>query len=206
MKIRTYLVTSLLLSLLIFPGCLGKPRQVSKSNNVANLSGKIYFVPLAEFPLTMAQELAAHFRNKFAVAIEVLPSEPLDEAAVDSKRKQLIAEALVSSIKRRNPSQVNEPNSIIIGLTTDDMYIEKYNWNFCFGWRQEGKYAVISNARMHFASRSVSPQQIRSRLRKMVTRYIGLLYFRLPQNKEPRSVLYQNVDGLRELDFMGEDF
>jgi hypothetical protein len=40
----------------------------------------------------------------------------------------------------------------------------------------------------------------------MITKNIGILYFDKEQNSNPRSVLYDNVMGLEELDSMGEDF
>jgi hypothetical protein len=43
-------------------------------------------------------------------------------------------------------------------------------------------------------------------LRKMVTKNIGVLYYHLPQSNNPQSVLYQNVGGISELDYMGEEF
>jgi hypothetical protein len=52
----------------------------------------------------------------------------------------------------------------------------------------------------------VTEDQIRTRLRKMVTKNVGVLYFHLPQSDDPRSVLYRNVGGIRDLDYMGEEF
>ena len=123
---------------------------------------------------------------------------------MNSERQQITAEAVISSIKEKNSALVDDPQAILIGLTTEDMYIEQYDWQFSFGWRQEGRYAVISNARMSLGRPSA--EKAHSRLRKMVTKNIGILYYRLRQSDDPRSVLYTNVGGISELDAMGEEF
>ncbi len=52
----------------------------------------------------------------------------------------------------------------------------------------------------------VSEDQIRTRMRKVVTKCVGVLYYHLAQSDDPQSVLYRNVGGIRELDYMGEEF
>jgi hypothetical protein len=41
---------------------------------------------------------------------------------------------------------------------------------------------------------------------KMVMKDIGILYYQMPPNNNPKSVLYNSIDGLEELDVMDEDF
>jgi hypothetical protein len=53
---------------------------------------------------------------------------------------------------------------------------------------------------------TVSHERMTSRLRKMVTKNIGILYFRLPLSDDPRSVLYSKIGGAQEFDRMSEDF
>jgi len=45
-----------------------------------------------------------------------------------------------------------------------------------------------------------------SRLRKMVLKNIGVLYYLMPTNHDPQSVLYDDVGAVEDLDNMGEDF
>jgi hypothetical protein len=45
-----------------------------------------------------------------------------------------------------------------------------------------------------------------TRLRKIVTKDIGILYYGLPQSQSPKSVLYSQIMGIEELDAVGEDF
>ena len=47
---------------------------------------------------------------------------------------------------------------------------------------------------------------LHSRLRKTITKCIGIFYYRLLQSNDPRSVMYKSILGLEELDRVGEDF
>jgi hypothetical protein len=40
----------------------------------------------------------------------------------------------------------------------------------------------------------------------MILKNIGVLYFQYPTNHDPRSVLYENVENVNDLDKMSEDF
>ena len=183
-----------------------RPPYVPLDKTTLKGSGKIYFVPLEDFPRSDVETLTDYYKSKYGLAIETLPSVPLSDAVVNAERKQLIAEAVVALIKSAYANLVNDPNAILIGLTTEDMYIDRYDWQFTFSWRQEGRYAVVSNARMNLGRQPVSAEKINTRLRKMVTKNIGIMYYRLNQSDDPRSVLYKNVGGISELDRMGEDF
>jgi predicted Zn-dependent protease len=171
-------------------------------------SGKLYFVPLGDFPAATLQELASFYRRKYGLNIQILPNVPLTQAAMNPERNQLIAEQAIEVMKQANPKLVNDRQAILIGLTTEDMYIARYDWRFSFSYRDQGKYAVVSRGRMNLpvVKKPASPKLVLTRLRKMVTKNVGILYYRLPQSDNPRSVLYRNVGGIRELDYMGEDF
>jgi hypothetical protein len=53
---------------------------------------------------------------------------------------------------------------------------------------------------------SASADLAATRLRKIVTKDIGILYFGLPQSTDPKSVLYNGIMGIEELDNVGEEF
>ena len=185
-------------------GCAFVPRRVTRDASSLKGDGRIYFVPLGDFPSDKVQGLRLYYRQKYGLSIETLARLPLDASAVNSERQQLVAEEVVALMKRAHPELVADPRALMIGLTNDDMYIRRYDWLFTYSWRQESRYAVVSEARMTLARASEGLSE--SRLRKMVTKNIGVLYFRLAQSDDPRSVLYKGVEGLRELDRMGEDF
>ena len=201
-----FLAAILATCLSLISGCAGRGAYVPIDKRKLKGSGKIYFVTVGDFPAAEVEGLIAYYRDKYGIPVGTLPGVPLNPSAVDPQRHQLIAEAAVELMKEANPDLVKDPGAILIGLTGEDMYIAQYSWQFTFSWRQEGKYAVVSDARMGLGREAVPAEKVRSRLRKMVTKNIGILYYRLPQSGDPRSVLYKDVGGISELDYMGEDF
>ncbi len=171
-------------------------------------SRRVYFVALGDFPDRTVDELVSHYADKFNLRIRKLPRIGLDASFVDRNRKQIAAEALIGLMKEKYPNLAGDPNAIIIGLTPEDIFIRQYDWRFAFNFREDGKFAVVSMARMDPINFDLPADEVllNTRLRKMVTKNIGVLYFRKAPNNNPRSVLYGNVGGLEELDAMGEEF
>jgi hypothetical protein len=60
--------------------------------------------------------------------------------------------------------------------------------------------------RLHYAGEPPDENFAETRLRKMVTKDIGILYYGLAPNHNPRSVLYNQILGIEELDQVGEEF
>jgi predicted Zn-dependent protease len=94
------------------------------------------------------------------------------------------------------PELAADPNAVMIGLTSQDMYIAAKEWRFAFGWRDtDTPTAVVSTARMdlHYSDEPFWGSSAQIRLRKMVTKDIGILYYGLSQSDNPESVLYNAV-------------
>lgn len=207
MKKHDALRAALTLACLLFvAGCAERGEYVPIDKQKLKGSGTIYLVPLGDFPPDVVESLTDHYRDKYGLDIKTAPAVALAAEAINPQRRQLIAEAAVELMKQAHPELANDPKAILIGLTNVDMYIARYDWRFTFSWRGEGRYAVVSNARMGLGSTVLPAEKVESRLRKMVTKNIGVLYYRLPQSDDPRSVLYKNVGGISELDYMGEEF
>ena len=209
---RLWSAVAVIAALLISVGCVRKRESISVKKSSPKDSRKLYFLPLGDFPAETVRDLVSFYEKKYGLRVETLPNVNLSPTAMNPERKQLIAEEAVEIMEHANPTLKNDPNAIVIGLTTEDMYIAKLNWRFSFSFRDQGKYAVVSCGRMilpqtgRFKLHPASEEQLLSRLRKMVTKNIGILYYHLPQSDDPRSVLYRNVGGIEELDQMGEDF
>jgi predicted Zn-dependent protease len=204
MNAKTFAAVPLVIFVVLSLNCAPRAQFVPRDTKNLKGTGKVYFAPLGDFPASETEKLVSYYQTKYDLAIETLPHIPLDPKLTNSERSQLIAERVIEWIKSKHAALVNNPQAILIGLTTEDMYITRYDWQFSFGWRQEGRYAVISKARMSLGEPSA--EQAHSRLRKMVTKNIGIMYFKLQQSDDPRSVLYKDIGGIAELDAMGEEF
>ncbi len=96
-----------------------------------------------------------------------------------------------------------------LGITGQDIYPLGENWRFCFGWRiVESRAAIVSSARMNLEYPGEPPAEatLEKRLRKTVTKDIGILYYGMSSNNNPRSALFSGILGIQELDRVTEDF
>jgi tetratricopeptide (TPR) repeat protein len=178
------------------------------SQNRERSKEKLYFIPLNNFPTTSLNRLVTFYKQKPGIEAITTESLPLRLAAIDNRRQQLIAEEVIELMKRSYPKLVADPNAILIGLTDEDMYIRDKDWQYAFSYWTHGRFAVVSSARMNpvnFGS-PANNDLLDRRLRKMVLKNIGVLYYQLPANHDPKSVLYNDIKSVRDLDNMGEDF
>lgn len=167
----------------------------------------LYLAPLDGFPRETADSLVTFYRDKYGVETTVLPSAAVDPRAWDEQRGQLVAEEVIASVKAEYADVVADSGAVIVALVERDIYLrERTDWAWAFGYRRDGRFAVVSTARMSWPAGLASDPRVSGRLRKMVTKNIGLMYFGLPASDDPQSVLYRNVGGLGDLDRMGEEF
>lgn len=206
MKMGSFSVALLVSCIVLISGCTNQRDQVPVDKQNLKGHGEIYFVPLGNFSATTVDDLTTYYQNKYGISIKTLPNVPLNPSVIDVSRDQLIAERAVELMRYSNPSLAHNRKAILIGLTNRDMYIAQFDWNFAFSIRQDERFVVVSDARMRLDSAYVPPEKIEERLRKMVTKNIGVLYYRLPESDDPQSVLYGNILSLMDLDRMGEEF
>jgi hypothetical protein len=155
----------------------------------------VVLVPLGDFPVDRANAIAAQEAADYGLRISVAPSLPIPPAAVDARRGQLTAERLADAIGKAHLESYG--GTLVIGLTTQDVYIaSRPDWRFAFGIRYTSGIGLASSARM---SRSFDPGGEWNRLGKMVTRYIGLLYYGLQATDDPGDVLYDNILSIDDL-------
>jgi len=170
-------------------------------------SGTVLFVPLGEVPPDLLQDLVAYYKGKHGLVVGIAPAVAVEEGAVDRRLNQVVAEELVGLIERDIPHQARGVNNVLIGITAYDMRIRAIpSWRFAFAYRQ-GHRAVVSMARMDPVNLGEAEDDalLRTRLRKMVSKQIGLLYFGMPESSDRRSVLYSPILGVDDLDSIGEE-
>jgi predicted Zn-dependent protease len=179
-------------------------RTVRAQTPVAPLDPSIgvSLVPLGPVPPALATDLVTYFRSKLGLTIAVLAPMSVEPAAMDRERVQVVAEELAGSL-RRLPQ-----HGLLIGLTSYDMYIRGSQWEWAFAYRDGQRVVVVSTARMDESNWGlpVAPDRLRARLRKMVAKNLGVMYYGLTQTSDRRSVLFGPILGLDDLDAIGEDF
>ena len=171
----------------------------------------LHFVAIGSVQPGLVEHLVSYFDRAFDLKIEVLPAMSLDTLAVDERRGQAIADELIDTVRRRYARLALDPDARVIGITPRDMFIVSMQkrWSFAFSLRGEDRrFAIVSYARMDPIAfgQPANEELLRSRLRKMVLKNIGVLYYDLPLSDDPRSVMYRNILGIDDLDRMTEQF
>lgn len=171
----------------------------------------LYFVAIGGVPPDVLDDLTTHFEEKYGMRITVLSGLLFDRATYDPARAQTIADELISAVRRRYATLARNGRARVIAVTPYDMYTQEMakQWRFTFSLRSaDDHFAVVSYARMDPARLGERPDagRLRARLRKMVAKNIGIMYFGLPISQDPMSVLYGQIGGVEELDRMTEYF
>jgi hypothetical protein len=166
----------------------------------------VAFAPLGSFPVADLERLTTFYEERYGAAIEILPPTQIPAGLLDPNRRQLAAEDLIDLIATKVPGASN-PDRVVIGFVSGDIYIRgRPDWHWAFGTRDEIHLGIVSTARMKESAGLFGGAIEAARLRKMVTRHIGVLYFGLPFSADRQSVLYQDILGVDDLDAMGEDY
>lgn len=169
--------------------------------------GRVYLVPIEDFPLDRAAAIAQDFRTRFGMAIDVAPAMDWPEGAYVESRRQMNSAVMLTRLESAYAS--SGERVVVIGLTTRDMFNPNVNWRYVFSYRQRNRVAVVSPARMDRGCMGIfqaDDDRMTARLRKMVGKNIGIMYFGLEMSADPASMLYAYIGGPQELDAMSDRF
>ena len=170
-------------------------------------AGRVYLVPVDDFPVERARAIADYFAATFGVRIDIASAIAWPEAAYDPERRQMNSALMLTRLEETYAS-VEQP-VIAIALTTRDMFNPAVDWRYVFSYRRNNRVAVVSPARMDRGCMGLWPAddvRLTARLRKMVGKNIGIMYFGLEMSTDPLSMLYANIGGPQELDAMSDRF
>ena len=109
----------------------------------------IYFIPIGDFPSGAVEDLVSYYRETLHLEINTVDPISIEDSVLDTERRQLVAEKLIASMRHALPKLASDPNALLIGFTTADMYPLGENWRFAFGWHvTQLRAAVVSTARI----------------------------------------------------------
>lgn len=165
----------------------------------------IAFVPIAA-DVALVRALADTFRARLQLDTSVQEAHVPSGRARSAERGQLIGEVLAKEIEPRCRARGMTGTPYVIGVTGEDMSLQtQAAWRFAFSYRLRPCVAVVSYARMGVGAPPASDVW-GARLRKMVAKNVGVLVYGLPQSKDPRSLMFDDILGVDELDFIEESF
>jgi hypothetical protein len=174
---------------------------------IANLSelkgeGRVYLVQLGRHTAPYSLDNFAKWLNaKYGVKVSVLPAVPIAPAAWDMKRRQFVAEQLQMQIKRQHHELASDQNAYLIGFTDEEIYSTNEMWSYVFTQRDSLRTAVISSYEMGdqpWQKAHLDPggavARFQSRMRRILLKDVAILYWHLPLNRDPTSLLHNPLD------------
>jgi YD repeat-containing protein len=170
---------------------------------------RVFIAPIGRVRGLGLQELPEFYRRRLGLQVEVLAPIPLEPRARNPERNQLIFEELIALMQRSLPSIAKDKSAVLIGVTGEDMYIRDFNWNFVYvAYDPPARAGAVSSARLtpFFYQLRGKEALLQTRVRKMISRTIGVLVYNLPRNDDPTSVMYRHLYGTASADLMSETF
>lgn len=164
-------------------------------------TGRIYLVQIGPHTAPYAiDDFARWLHSKYALDVQVLPAMAAASSAWDSERKQYVAELLYEQLKLQHPDLAADPQAYLIGFTDGDMYSVRSSATSSYTRRDGQRAAVISKdalqdsiwqrlASGHMATNG----EIQGWLRRILLRDVAVLYWHLPLNNDPTSLLQQDI-------------
>jgi YD repeat-containing protein len=166
---------------------------------------KVYLIPAGLAGSESLNWAPAYYKAKFGIDVEVLPTAALQPSLVDPLRHQLDASKFLDFVKRTHPELARDPFAILIGVTSRDMFIPDFDWDYAENWRTGGRFAIVSSARLRPPSLldEWNPEWLNSRLQKILTKNIVMLYYSLPLSSDDTSLLSGGMLSGTAIDLMG---
>jgi YD repeat-containing protein len=167
---------------------------------------KVLLVPLGTADQGYFSWAPSYYKAKFGLEVQILPTIPLNASVWNSTRNQLIAEKLIDLMKQALPAEARDQSSILIGVTAADMYIGSYDWNYAINYREDGRFGVVSTARLQplLFFQKWDRALVISRLQKMLNKNVYLLCFDVPLSNDDTSAVSGGVTSPAELDYMSD--
>lgn len=166
---------------------------------------KVYLLPLGLEAGESLDWAPNYYKSRLGIDLELLPAAKLDPKLIDLNRDQLNTDITDGFLKQKYPDIAGDPSAILIAVTSKDMYIPTLGWTFAENMRHEGRLAIVSSARLHppVWLEELNKEWLNSRVEKLLTKNIVMLYFGLPMSSDYTSLLSGGVLSGREIDEMG---
>lgn len=182
--------------------------QSISRNSCDGFEKRVCLVPLGGISPALVDHLVDHCADEYGLPVTVLTPSAMPQDMVDSGREQVDAPTLIEYMGSLFPEAYRDPNAVLIGLTAVDLYNERSHFRFVFGTKgtPADPKAVVSTFRMdpETFGESRDDELLFSRARKLVSKYVGLLFYGLPPSDDPQSPLYNSILSLDDLDDMEE--
>lgn len=158
----------------------------------------LYLIPLGLSPDESLDWAPAYYKAKFGIEPIILPAAAVEPNLEITARHQLDADKCIQFLSKLRPDLARDPSAILIGVTSRDIYIPDTGWLYAENYRLDGRFAIVSSARLHPPAMigKWNPEWLNSRLQKLLTKNIAILYFDLPMSRLRESAERRRAIGI----------
>jgi predicted Zn-dependent protease len=162
----------------------------------------VVLVPLGRSARVDARTLARELQARYGVSVAVRPRIDVPSWTLDDSTHQLVADELVSALRRAFPAS---EDAVVIGITDYDIESTSLGIQHMFAFSDSQHYAVVSSAQMGANGFDrVRGHSRHERVRKLVARELGFLYFKRSESMDPHSLLRPMMWRLHDIDALRE--
>jgi predicted Zn-dependent protease len=193
-----------------FETCLPRQSAIEPRGESACLGSgrRVCLLPLGQVSPGLIERLVQHYKTQYGLDVSVMTPQEVPADMADPLRQQIDVVALLDYMFVTFPEAHLDPEAVIVGVTPLDLYDKRSHFRYLFGIKNDfsNPKAVVSSMRMtpEFYGEPVDDELFFSRMRKLVSKYIGLLYYGLPPSEDPRSPMFDSILGPVDLDHMAE--
>jgi predicted Zn-dependent protease len=191
-----------------FAGCLAAQTDIAPTGTCESGGPRVCLLPLGRVSPSLIQHLVAYYARQYGLDVIVMPPAALPTQVVDDRRQQIDADPVLAYMAELAPAAFADPDAVVIGISGVDLFASDTLYRYVFGVKRTpaSPQGIISTFRMDPTTYGAPADEdlFFSRARKLVTKYIGLLYYRLPEDDDPSSPMFRFPSGLDALDSMGE--
>lgn len=186
--------------------CLDAQTAITSTSTCAGTERRVCIAPLGMVSTELVDDLVGFYRTQYGLDVTVLRPSAIPASFEDPKREQVDAGRLLAYLGELFPAAYADPDAVLIGLTPIDVYDSQGTWRYVFGVKRTAAQpqAIVSSSRMDplFYGEPADQGLFFTRTRKLVSKYVGLLYYALPTSSDPRSPMYDSIGGPDDVDRM----
>ena len=171
------------------------------------LSADVYFVPIGYVAPEYLISLADYYQKTFNIKVGVTERLLFVKSAWNAQSQQLKTDNIIGQMKYQYWNYSFNQGALFIGVTHLNMYLPGGPSKFNFSYKEGRNFAIVSNNKLEGKTEwnFLDIKETNARFRKVISKTIATLYFDKPLNSNSKSVLYEDVNSLLDLDYIDEE-
>ena len=166
------------------------------------LRSRVGLVPLGRSSRVDVRVLARELESRYGVPVVARARIDIPSWTLDAARHQLVADELVSALRRAYPAS---GDAVVIGISDYDIESTSLGIQHMFAFRDSQHYAVVSSAQLGANGFDrLRGHSRHERVRKLVARELGFLYLRRSESADRHSLLRSMMWRLHDIDALRE--